>query len=89
MYIQRRKIESFFITQFPVISGSTKTTDDQGLTALEKAFEILDSYLEESDYVAGDHLTIADFSIVVTVSTVDVSSSKWYLIFYEFKLLSF
>jgi glutathione S-transferase len=39
---------------------------------VEEAFSILDTYLEGHDWVAGDQITIADYSIVATVSTVEV-----------------
>ena len=40
---------------------------------VEEAFSILDTYLEGHDWVAGNQLTIADYSIVSTVSTVEVT----------------
>jgi glutathione S-transferase len=40
---------------------------------LELGYEILDKYLEDHTWAAGDHLTIADFSLVATVSTIEVS----------------
>ncbi|KAL1122142.1 hypothetical protein AAG570_003547 [Ranatra chinensis] len=38
---------------------------------VEEAFSILNTFLEGHDWVAGDEMTIADFSIVVTVSTAE------------------
>ncbi|XP_015522786.2 uncharacterized protein LOC107226476 [Neodiprion lecontei] len=58
-------------TYFPIILGQAESVDDKNLEALEKAFEVLDTFLEMSRFVAGDQLTIADFSIVATVSTAD------------------
>lgn len=37
----------------------------------------LDHYLEENKYTAGSHLTIADFAIISTISTIDVSMYVW------------
>lgn len=54
---------------------------------LELGYEILDKYLEDHTWAAGDHLTIADFSLVATVSTIEVvgfdiskypNVSKWF-----------
>lgn len=40
--------------------------------ALEGSFKILDTILEGNKWVAGDQLTIADFSIITTISTSEV-----------------
>lgn len=40
---------------------------------LESAFDILDKFLDEQDYVAGRNLTIADLAIAATVSTSEVN----------------
>lgn len=40
---------------------------------LEEAFEFLDKFLAGSDYVAGSTLTIADISLVASVTTIQVS----------------
>ncbi|XP_013101404.2 glutathione S-transferase 4-like [Stomoxys calcitrans] len=54
---------------------------------LEAALEFLDIFLSESKYVAGDTMTLADFAILATVSTIEMASvdlskypniSRWY-----------
>lgn len=40
---------------------------------LKEAFKLLDTFLEGKTWVAGDQLTIADFDIVTTVSSAEVS----------------
>jgi glutathione S-transferase len=47
--------------------------DPAKYTKLELAYQILDKYLENRAWAAGDHLTIADFSLVATVTTIEVS----------------
>ncbi|XP_012263552.2 glutathione S-transferase 1-1-like isoform X2 [Athalia rosae] len=54
-----------------VITGKSNKVNEEGVAGLEKAFELLDAFLNEQDYVAGDNLTIADFSIISTISTAD------------------
>jgi glutathione S-transferase len=54
---------------------------------MEGAVELLNIFLEGNDYVAGNHLTLADLSIVASISTyeligIDVNKfsnvAKWY-----------
>lgn len=52
---------------FPVFMGKTDAVNEDALQALERSFEILNTFLDGSDYVAGENLTIADFSISTTV----------------------
>lgn len=54
----------------------TTTIDEKDVEAVEKAFEILNVFLENNDYVAGEDLTIADFSILVSVSMAEVRYHK-------------
>jgi glutathione S-transferase len=42
---------------------------------LEEAYEIFDKLLEGQTWAAGDHLTIADFALVATVSSLEVSTN--------------
>jgi glutathione S-transferase len=46
-------------------------------TKLEEAYQIFDKLLEGQTWAAGDHLTIADFALVVTVSNVEVSTNSF------------
>uniref|UniRef100_A0A1B6CSS0 Uncharacterized protein n=1 Tax=Clastoptera arizonana TaxID=38151 RepID=A0A1B6CSS0_9HEMI len=62
--------------------------DESKKEKVDEAFVLLDKFLEQSKYAAGDNLTIADYSIVATLATIegitnyDISSlpnlSKWY-----------
>lgn len=54
---------------------------------LDDAFKVLDAFLGSSQYAAGDKLTVADLSLVASVSTAEVSGininsypnvAKWY-----------
>lgn len=38
---------------------------------MKKALVLLEQFLEKNTYVAGGHLTLADFSIVATVSSIE------------------
>lgn len=46
--------------------------DPEKMKKIEEAFQFLDKFLEENDFVAGSNLTIADLSIITTVSTAEV-----------------
>lgn len=54
---------------------------------MEAAFEFLNTFLEKSKYAAGDHLTLADISLIATVSSYEVAKfdfskyanvTRWY-----------
>lgn len=71
---------------YPQIFAKAPPSAD-ALKKLEDAVGFLDKFLENSTYVAGEHLTLADISLVATVSTLDVAAfdltkyanvSKWY-----------
>ncbi|XP_066994628.2 glutathione S-transferase 1-1 [Anabrus simplex] len=46
--------------------------DTAKLKKLEEAYEFLDTFLENQEWVAGNNLTIADFAVVSSVSTADI-----------------
>ena len=66
----------FYYLQFPVIFGMEERHSPEKYEKLKDAFEILEKMLESQDFVAGHQLTIADLSIIVTVSTAEVSKKK-------------
>lgn len=53
---------------------------------LKEALEILDKMLENQDYVAGRNLTIADLTIIVTVTTIEVTILILYPDIWTYKL---
>ncbi|XP_017041192.1 glutathione S-transferase D7-like [Drosophila ficusphila] len=60
--------ESFGKYYYPLFrTGKPGTEED--FKKIESAFELLNTFLEGHDYVAGDQLTVADISILATVST--------------------
>ncbi|XP_033213763.1 uncharacterized protein LOC117170828 [Belonocnema kinseyi] len=50
-----------------VAFGMIEAAKEEDVQALERAFEILNVYFEDSQYVAGDEITIADFTIITSV----------------------
>lgn len=46
--------------------------DPEKYKKVEEAVEFFDGFLANSKYAAGDHITIADYALVVTLSTVEV-----------------
>ncbi|KAL3277731.1 hypothetical protein HHI36_013072 [Cryptolaemus montrouzieri] len=72
---------------YPVYFGGAQTFDSSKMDKIKEAFQFLNVFLQNQDFVAGDHLTVADLSIVATVSTYEVSGydisahpnvAKWY-----------
>lgn len=56
----------------PIVNTGT-AGDKASFEKLEEALNILDNTLKGQTWVAGDNITIADYSIVVTVSCIEVS----------------
>lgn len=48
--------------------------DPEKFKAMETALGFFDKFLESSKYAAGDELTVADFALVATISSYDVSA---------------
>lgn len=57
--------------QYPVIFGGA-SYDPAKLSKIEEAFKFLDTFLEGQEFAAGNELTLADLTLVSTVSTFDV-----------------
>lgn len=54
--------------QYPVIFGGA-SYDPAKLSKIEEAFKFLDTFLEGQEFAAGNELTLADLTLVSTVST--------------------
>lgn len=61
--------------------------DPEKLKKVVEALELLDKFLADSKFVAGANITIADYSLIVSVSTLEVighdfshlkNLSRWY-----------
>ncbi|XP_011497943.1 PREDICTED: glutathione S-transferase D7-like [Ceratosolen solmsi marchali] len=63
-----RSIEQYY---FPIIFKLEETPSAERYEKLKEAFGILDRMVESQDYVAGRNLTIADISIITTVTTAE------------------
>ncbi|CAG9765527.1 unnamed protein product [Ceutorhynchus assimilis] len=50
---------------------SGQVPSDQSLKELEDVLQLLNSFLENQMYVAGENLTVADFSIITIITTID------------------
>ncbi|KAM8712807.1 hypothetical protein ACLKA7_013179 [Drosophila subpalustris] len=60
---------------------TTKVLPKERLEAIVEVYNLMESFLMKHDYIAGDHLTIADFSLISSISSlvayVEIDSSKW------------
>ncbi|KAL7737319.1 hypothetical protein ACLKA6_012935 [Drosophila palustris] len=60
---------------------TTKVLPKERLEAIVEVYNLMESFLMNHDYIAGDHLTIADFSLISSISSlvayVKIDSSKW------------
>jgi glutathione S-transferase len=59
------------LLQYPIMFAKAQP-DPEKLKKIEEAFEFLDKFLDEHDFAAGSSLTIADLSLIATVSTAQV-----------------
>lgn len=62
----------YSLLQFPILMVDEKEIPKEKLEALKEAYEFLDRFLERSDFLANDHVTIADFSCVSSISTASI-----------------
>lgn len=78
-----QRLYDFF---YPQLMQNEKA-DLKKLKLLEEAVELLDLFLENSQFIAGEKMTIADISIAVTVSVYELTGfdfskfiniSRWY-----------
>lgn len=58
--------------------GWMKELTEENLEPVHKSLGFLDGMLKDHDYAAGNCLTIADLSLVATVSSFDVSLSQYH-----------
>jgi len=63
--------ESFAKYYYPLFHTG-KPGSDEDFKKIESSFEYLNIFLEGQNYVAGDHLTVADIAILSTVSTFEI-----------------
>lgn len=54
----------------------TNIVPEAKVELIEKAFERLDKYLENEEFIAGDNLTIADITMIISVGMAEVNFSK-------------
>ena len=59
----------YVLFQGALLHGAAKTIEKQKADQITQAYQSLEALLEGHDYVAGNQLTIADFSLVATVSS--------------------
>ncbi|XP_060824541.1 glutathione S-transferase 1-1-like [Bombus pascuorum] len=59
--------ENMIKCYYPVALHGAHSLNEEDVQAVEKSCELLNTYLENSEFVAGDTLTIADFAIHTTI----------------------
>ncbi|XP_034478654.1 glutathione S-transferase 1-like [Drosophila innubila] len=60
---------------------TTKVVPKDRIEAIVEVYNLMESFLKHHDYIAGDHLTIADFSLIASISSmvayVEIDASKY------------
>ncbi|KAH8297204.1 hypothetical protein KR044_006696 [Drosophila immigrans] len=68
------------ITKLVLFMGQ-KEVPKERIDAFTEVYDFMESFLKDNDYVAGNQLTIADFSLISTISSavayVEIDSGKW------------
>ena len=70
MIIRSSKTLSLITFQHPQLM-SGEEADERKANAVKQSLDYLDLFLEKSPYVAADHLTIADFSLLASVTQLE------------------
>ncbi|KAL3277757.1 hypothetical protein HHI36_013097 [Cryptolaemus montrouzieri] len=73
LYFDASTLYSRFADYFYPVIFAGAPYDAAKLNKLEDAFKVLDSFLDKSEYVAGDKLTLADLALLASVSTIEVA----------------
>ncbi|KAH8392741.1 hypothetical protein KR215_008681 [Drosophila sulfurigaster] len=68
------------ITRLVLFMGQ-KEVPKERIDAFIEVYDFMEAFLKDNDYVAGNQLTVADFSLISTISSsqayVEIESSKW------------
>ncbi|PSN32395.1 Glutathione S-transferase D5 [Blattella germanica] len=65
-------MESCFSFKLPILYQG-KSPNPEHVAAFGQPIELLDKFLEGHEWVAGDHITIADYAIVCTISHMEAN----------------
>lgn len=75
-YLQRN---CYFIFQKQIFFAKTVTKMTDELAAqVEEGYDFLEKFLTGNQYAAGSNITIADFSIITTLGSLNVSITNLY-----------
>lgn len=67
---------TYFFLQFlqlPVLFGEEQSIEQKNIDLLHEAYSIIEKFLEENEWIAGDNMTIADFSAYATMSAANIA----------------
>ncbi|XP_075148965.1 glutathione S-transferase 2-like [Haematobia irritans] len=87
LYFDMGTLYKSFAEYFYPYAFHNKSKDMEGFEKLQTALQFLNTFLSESKYVAGDSLTLADLSILASMTTMEVAEldfskyehvAKWY-----------
>ncbi|EDW85741.1 uncharacterized protein Dwil_GK22983 [Drosophila willistoni] len=56
----------------PLLFYGANTIEQAKVDHVDEVYNFVETFLEGQDYIAGDHLTIADFSVVSTITSIGV-----------------
>jgi glutathionyl-hydroquinone reductase len=82
-------VNNFFYLQRPGIYEGVKTIPKKNKDAVREVLQTLNEFINGNKYIAGNILTIADFSILTTVTSFSVSFDFSNCFKFELKSFSF
>lgn len=56
-----------------IVKKTAEKITEEMVQKCKDIYRLLEKYLDECEYIASNHVTIADFSVIATLTTLDVS----------------
>ncbi len=78
VYKMKKKLQfliKILLDQYPVMFRGATSLDASKKKPLDNALGFFNMFVSEHDYAAGDHMTIADLSLLASASTMEVRIS--------------
>lgn len=73
-----------YLFQRALLLQKKQTVDAEDAKNMTECYDIVEKYLEGNDWIAGDSMTIADFSYIAMFISLPVSTVQTLVIYYLF-----
>ncbi|KAH8289038.1 hypothetical protein KR054_005559, partial [Drosophila jambulina] len=72
LYFDLSSLFDSFVKYYYSLTATGQHKTEEAIEKIENAFELLNTFLEGQEYMAGDHPTVADIAILSSVSTFEI-----------------